>query len=140
MPTSLNGPTPTLPTAGGGYSPRRANQGEIVLGVQVTPVAKTAAATLTPAELAKGLITYTGAAANLTLPTAADLDTLLSNAKADDSFEFVVLDLAGAGRATVVTATGWTLAGSMVTTSGLGARFRARKTGVAAWTLYRVGG
>lgn len=133
-----NGPSPVLPKVGGGQQLTDGNS-EIILGVQVTPTAKTAAATLTAAELQTGIITYTGAAANLTLPTVSDLEATVSNAKVNSSFDFIVLDLNGVGRATVVTNTGWTLVGSMVTSANLPARFRARKTGTGAWTLYRVG-
>lgn len=135
-----NGPSPALPIVGGGQQLTDGNS-EIILGVQVTPTAKTAAATLTAAELQTGIITYTGAAANLTLPTVSDLEATVSNAKVNSSFDFIVLDLNGAGRATVVATagTGWTLVGSMATSANLAARFRARKTGTGAWTLYRVG-
>jgi hypothetical protein len=139
MPTYANGPAGLIPIAGAGFARNRQNLGEVVFVPQTTPVAKTAAAVLTAAELANGLITYNGAAANLTLPTVALLEASLSNAEANDSFEFVVLDLGGAGRPTIITSTGWTLVGSMVNTAAsLPATYRARKTADGAWTLYRV--
>lgn len=128
-----------LATLGGGQQLGNGST-ETVLAVQATPVAKTAAATLTAAELTNGIITYTGATADITLPTVALLEALLTNAKNDSCFEFIVLDLNGAGRPTIVTATGWTLVSSMAVAANVGARFRARKTGVGTWTLYRMGG
>lgn len=134
----------TLAAIGGGQMLGNGSA-EPMLFNQGAPTAKTAAATLTAAEIAAGFLTYTGAAANLTLPTVADLEAYLTMAQRKDlAFEFAVLDLAGAGRATIVTNTGWTLAGSMATTSNTCARFLARKTSnpgeTAAWTLYRFGG
>ena len=63
-----------LPNGAGGYQLGDGNLTEIILGTQPAPTAKTAAATLTAAELATGIITYTGAAVALTVPTGADLD------------------------------------------------------------------
>lgn len=128
----------TIATIGGGQQIGNGNTADPLLYSQAAPVAKTAAATLTAAEITSGLISYTGSAANLTLPLATDLDTLLSGAKTDSYFDFWVIDLAGAGRATIVTNTGWTLVGTMASLSGLGVQFRARKTGVGTWTLYRL--
>jgi hypothetical protein len=62
-----------LPNGAGGYQLGDGNLTEIILGTQATPTAKTAAATLTAAELATGIITYTGAAVALTVPTGAIL-------------------------------------------------------------------
>lgn len=143
MPTYANGPAPVTPVAGGGIAFAGPNPLEPLLISQGAPVAKTAAATLTAAELCAGIITYNGAAANLTLPTVALLEALLPNVKQNDSFEFTVLDLGGAGRPTIVTSTGWTLVGSMVNVAAsVAARYLARKTNApgatSAWTLYRV--
>lgn len=135
---ALNGPSPALASIGGGQQVGTGNA-EVMLDIQSAPVAKTAAATLTAAELTNGIITFTaGAAANLTLPTVAALETLVSAAKADSCFDFSIIDLGGVGQATVVTNTGWTLVGSMAVTANQGVRFRARKTGASAWTLYRI--
>lgn len=145
MPTYANGPAPVTPIAGGGYSSTGQNPLEPVIVNQGTPVAKTAAATLTAVELCSGIITYNGSAANLTLPTVAVLEALLSNMKQNDSFEFTVLDLGGAGRPTIIATagTGWTLVGSMINVAAsVAARYLARKTNApgatSAWTLYRV--
>lgn len=117
---------------------------------QGAPAAKTVSATLTAAELLTGIITVNqaGAAASAQqLPLAADLDTALPDAAAGDSFDFSVINTStvDAEDASLTTNTGWTLVGSMdvpaysaagsLNSSG---RFRARKTGTAAWTLYRL--
>lgn len=113
--------------------------------------AKTTSTTLTAAEIVGGLLTANQAAAgaaNYTLPLAADLDTYLQSPAVGTTFEFTLLNLSAvdAEDATVVTNTGWTLVGSMLveSTGGVPAgpprgTFIARRTGTAAWTLYRKG-
>jgi len=118
---------------------------------QGAPAAKTVSATLTAAEVLTGIITVNQAAAGASaqqLPTASAMDTGFPNAAAGDAFDFSVINTStvDAEDASVTTNTGWTLVGNMdipaysaagsLNSSGM---FRARKTGSAAWTLYRVG-
>lgn len=120
------------------------------LFAQGAPAAKTVSATLTAAEVLTGIITVnqgSGASSAQQLPLAADMDTGFPNAAAGDSFDFSVINIStvDAEDASLTTNTGWTLVGSMdipaysaagsLNSSGL---FRARKTGTAAWTLYRI--
>ena len=117
---------------------------------QGTPAAKTTSTTLTAAEVLTGIITASqgaNAAADYTLPTAADMDTALPDAAAGDAFNFSVINISTTGTeiATLLTNTGWTLVGnvtmaanSATTTNSFGS-FRARKTGAGAWSLYRMG-
>lgn len=120
------------------------------LVAQGAPAAKTVSATLTAAELKTGIITVNqaaGASSAQQLPTAADLDTALPSSAAGDAFDFSVINTStvDAEDASVTTNTGWTLVGSMdvhaysaAGSLNSSARFRARKTGTAAWTLYRI--
>jgi hypothetical protein len=87
---------------------------------QGAPASKGAAATLTAAELLGGLIQYTGAAANLTLPTG----TLIINTSA----------------ATVTLAAGatFTIVGTATVLTGISARWRCRRTAANTWVAYRV--
>lgn len=138
-----------LPSVGGGYQFNDGNVNEIKISVQSTPTAKTTSATLTAAELAAGIITVNqggGAGSTLTLPTGTLMDAAFSNMKTDSSFDFSVINIStvDAEDATIAVGTGWTLVGDVVVnaksastipTSGL---FRARKTGTATWTLYRL--
>lgn len=117
---------------------------------QGTPTAKTTNATLTAAEVLAGIITVAQGAAGTSaqqLPTASDLDTAMPDAAAGDAFDFSVINTStvDAEDATVTTNTGWTLVGNMdipaysaAGSLNSSARFRARKTGSAAWTLYRM--
>ena len=119
--------------------------------VQGAPNAQTVSATLTAANLQTGIITVnngTGASSALTLPLATAMDTAFPNAVAGSSFDFSVVNLSVTALETAVMTinTGWTLVGSMIVaieTATTGAtpsagRFRARKTGTGAWTLYRL--
>lgn len=122
----------------------------LVVVPQGAPAAKTTSATLTAAELKTGIITVNqgaGATSDQQLPTAADLDTALPSLAAGDAFDFSVINTStvDAEDASVTTNTGWTLVGSMdihaysaAGSLNSSARFRARKTGSAAWTLYRI--
>lgn len=118
---------------------------------QGAPTAKTVSATLTAAELLTRIITVNQAAAGASaqqLPLASAMDTALSDFVAGDAFDFSVINTStvDAEDASITTNTGWTLVGNMdvpaysaagsLNSSGL---FRARKTGTAAWTLYRIG-
>lgn len=72
-----------------------------------TATTYTAVATATAAEVAKGLLAWTGGADNLTLPTATALGTQLS-AVAGTTFDFVVDNSGGSGTVTLVVGAGMT--------------------------------
>ena len=133
-----------LPNGGGGYQLGDGNLNETTLGYQPSPAVYTANAgvVLTVAELEGGLVVYTQTNANnFQLPLVAGVsgvDAEISSAKVGSTFDFYVISTS-TGVATVTVNTGWTLVGSGATpASGIGAQFRARKTGDGAWTLYRV--
>ena len=128
-----------LPNGTSGYQYNAGALGEPLLFVQGAPVALTAAATATPAQLANGLFTFNGTAGNLTLPTVADLELVVSADKPDVAFDFFVVNIdAGADAITVAVGTGWTLVGAGAVSAGTSGHFRARKTGVGTWTCYRI--
>jgi hypothetical protein len=130
-----------LPNGSGGYQVGDGNLGSPVFSTITVPAAYTAAATLTAADLASGLVIYTSSStANMTLPTAAITDAAFSSAKVGSSFD-VALVATSTGVPTIVVGTGWTLA----STSGAGVAsksvlFRAVKTADAAYSLYRIAG
>ena len=126
-----------LPNGAGGYQLGDGNLTEVSMSVQAAPVAKAAAATLTAAELANGLIVYSGATATLTLPTVADVEALVSSAKNNSSFDVNFINT-GAGTLTIAVGTGWTLVGTVTSATLTSAAWRARKTGDGTWTLYRI--
>lgn len=108
----------------------------LILKVQPTITSKSAAATLTIAELRTQIVQYTGAVANLQLPTGTDIQTSTGSAT-DISFDFSVINT-GSGAATLTTNTGLTLVGSMVVTNGTSGLFRVRRTGANTFTIYRI--
>ena len=131
---------PILPNGGGGYQIGTGNASEARLTVQGAPTALTAAATATVAQLVNGLFTFNGTAGNLTLPTVAELEAGIPNAtRVDIAFDFHIINIdATTDDVTVAAGTGWTLVGNMVVTEATSGHFRARKTGVGTWTLYRI--
>lgn len=129
-----------LSSSGGGYQIGDGNVTEVKLFTQGDITSGlTSAVTLTSAQLATGIISATpGSALSYTLPLVTDLEALLVNAGNNASFDFTVINLSGANIGTVATNTGWTLVGAMGVAVSSSGRFRARKTGTAAWALYRV--
>ena len=134
----------TISNIGGGSQIGDGNLNEAVIRSILAPVALTSSATLTAAQLTNGIILGSpgSSAASYTLPTCALLDAALGNAKVGSSFDFNVVNVDGSGSGviTVATGTGWTLVGLMtvVATAGTAQAFRARRTGDATWTLYRI--
>lgn len=127
-----------IPNGAGGYQVGDGNLSEVNIGVQATPVAKTAAAVLTAAELTNGIVTYSGAVANITLPTVALTEALVSSAKVNSSFDFSILNIGGTNTATLVIGTGWTLVGVVTIAANISSTWRAVKTGDGAWSAYRL--
>jgi hypothetical protein len=130
-----------LPNGSGGYQLGTGTSGEPLFFAQGAPTALTAAATATAAQLANGLFTFNGTAGNLTLPTVALLEAAYPSVgeKTDSAFDFYVVNIdAGADAITVAVGTGWTLVGAGAVSAGTSGHFRCRKTGVGAWTVYRV--
>lgn len=123
--------------------------GGVELKTQGAPAAATTSATLTAANVLTGIITVNQGAAGASaqqLPLATAMDTALATSVAGDAFDFSMINISvtAAEAASITTNTGWTLVGDMdvaansaITTKSAG-RFRARKTGTGAWTLYRL--
>lgn len=126
--------SPTVPLDVAGA----AEFGGVVYRNQPAQTSKAAAATLTIAELLTGIVQYTGAAANLTLPTGTAIEGgVPATFPVNMSFDVSVINT-GSGAATIVTNTGLTLVGSMVVTNGTSAMFRVRKTATNTYTVYRI--
>jgi hypothetical protein len=129
-----------LPNGAGGYQLGDGNLNEVILSVQSAPIAKTAAATLTAAELANGIITYTGAAVNLTMPLGADLDAAFPSMKVNSSFDFFIINTGATNAATVTANTGVTLVGVAAVAAVSACNWRVRKTADATYVAYRIAG
>ena len=132
-----------LPNGAGGYQVGDGNLNEVILGYEATPLTATSTATLSAAQVTGGLLVANPgtSAATYTLPTAALIDGTVSSAKVGSTFDLSIVNIGtSSGAVTLATATGITDGGNAfvavaVTSSAL---FRFRKTGDAAWTVYKV--
>jgi hypothetical protein len=137
-----------LPTIGGGQQIGDGNLNEVLLSFNAAPQTATATATLTVTQIINGLLVGnpSTSAASYTLPTAALIDATLTNAKVGSTFDLTIVNLGtSSGLITVVVGTGITAVGNLViaitgSAAGVGgaAQFKFRKTGDAAYTVYRI--
>lgn len=108
----------------------------------ILPLNLAAAATLTSPQLLQGLIIYSGASGNLTLPAAADLCNNVQGAMVGTSFEFMVKNT-GAGTVTVVAGAGGTINGTATVATVNIRTFLVNFTNVTlgqeAYTVYSEG-
>jgi len=126
-----------LPNGAGGYQVGDGNLNEVEIYDQGNPAAYAAAATLTVADISAGILTYSGATANLQLPLVSDVENVITVSKSNYAFTLSVI-ATGAGTPSLTTNTGWTIVGSAAVTNGTSGRFAVRKTANGAWTLYRL--
>jgi hypothetical protein len=137
-----------LPSVGGGYQFTDGNMNELEIDTQAAQQTATATATLTTAQTLGGLLVGdpTTTAATYTLPTATAIDAVMTNMKTNSTFRLTVINLGtSTGLITMAVGTGITAVGNLVvaitgSAAGVGgaAQFLFRKTGTAAYTVYRV--
>lgn len=141
MPATVNGPTATLANGSGGYQVGSGNNSEVILGYTAAPPTATDTATLTAAQITGEMLVCTPtAAAVYTLPTAALLDAAVPSARVGSTFDFSIVNTAafttnlalGSG----ILNGGGALIANAASTS---ATYRFRKTGDAAWYVYKIG-
>jgi len=127
-------------TADGAATPterfRITNDGVIAYD-QPAPATYAAAATLTVADLKTGIITYTGTAATLTLPTGTLTEGGFSGIYTNMAFEWSVINT-GAGICTIGAATAHTIVGSATVAIGASAKFTSRRTAANTFVTYRL--
>ena len=137
-----------LPNSGGGYQVGDGNLNEIDLYATASQQTATATATLTVAQITGNLLVGnpTTTAATYTLPTAAAIDAVMTNAKVGSTFNLTVVNIGtSSGIITMAVGTGITAVGNLLvaitgSAAGVGgaAQFMFRKTGDAAYTVYRI--
>ena len=137
-----------LPSVGGGYQFTDGNTNELEIDTQAAQQTATATATLTTAQTLGGLLVGdpTTTAATYTFPTATAIDAVMTNMKTNSTFRLTVINIGtSTGLVTMVVGTGITAVGNLVvaitgSAAGVGgaAQFLFRKTGTAAYTVYRV--
>lgn len=133
-----------LPNGAGGYQVGDGNLNELTLGYAAAPQTATTTATLTAAQITGGMLVAnpgSGSAATYTLPTAASVDAIVSSAKVGSTFDLNIINIGtSSGTATLALGTGFTDGGNALTAVAVtaSALFRFRKTGDAAYTVYKV--
>ena len=137
-----------LPSVGGGYQFTDGNTNELEIDTQAAPQTATATATLTTAQTLGGLLVGdpTTTAATYTFPTATAIDAVMTNMKTNSCFLLNVVNLGtSSGILTFVVGTGITSVGNLLvaitgSAAGVGgaAQFLFRKTGTAAYSVYRI--
>jgi len=137
-----------LPSVGGGYQFTDGNTNELEIDTQAAQQTATATATLTTTQVLGGLLVVdpTTTASSLTMPTATAIDAVMTNMKTNSAFRLTVINIGtSTGLVTMVVGTGITAVGNLVvaitgSAAGVGgaAQFLFRKTGTAAYTVYRV--
>ena len=129
-----------LPSVGGGSQIGDGNLNEPRIGYMAAPATATSTATLTTAQLFSGILLGSpgSSAAAYTTPTAAQIDSSLTNAKVGSTFDLVIqnVDGSGSGVITLTGGTGVTVAGlaTVAATAGTAQQWRFRKTGDATYT------
>jgi hypothetical protein len=139
-----------IPNGAGGYQLGDGNLGEISFYNTNAPAALTGAAvTITPANLATGVCTMDSGgtdAGAYVFPTGALIDAAFPSLKVGSTFDCAFINIGdNAANDVVFTAgTGNTLVGndtiqdSLTKTSNTSGVFRFRKTGDAAYSIYRI--
>lgn len=115
----------------------RITNGGTIAYNQPTSTSKSAAATLTVAELQTGIIEYTGAAATLTLPTGTLTEGGFAGIYTNMAFQWSVINT-GAGICTIGAGTAHTIVGGATVAIGNSARFVSRRTAANTFVSYRL--
>jgi len=137
-----------LPSVGGGYQVGDGNLNELDIYATAAQQTATVTATLTVAQITGNLLVGnpSTSAATYTLPTAAAIDAVMTNAKVGSTFNLIVVNIGtSSGIITIAVGTGITAVGNLLvaitgSAAGVGgaAQFMFRKTGTAAYDLFRI--
>ena len=129
-----------IPNGSGGYQIGSGNNSEVILGYCAAPPTATDTATLTTAQLLGEMLVCTPTAnATYTLPTAAAIDTAVPSARVGSTFDFSIVNTA-AFTTVLALGTGITNGGAalIANAASTSATYRFRKTGDAAYSVYKV--
>jgi hypothetical protein len=142
------GPTPPISQGTGGYQYSAGNRTEPLMLAQGAPAALTGATvTVTAANLAAGIVTMDSGgtdAGTYTFPTGALIDAAFPSVAVNTAFDVVFINIGdnAANDVTFGAGTGNSIVGSAVVIDGAttpsSAIFRFRKTGTAAYSIYRI--
>ena len=115
----------------------RITEAGVIAYNQPAPTSKSAAATLTIAELQTGIIQYTGAADTLTLPTGTLTQAGFIATYTNMTFQWSVINT-GSGTCTIAAGTDHTIIGSATVAAGDSGRFATRRTAANTYVTYRL--
>jgi hypothetical protein len=144
------GPNPVLSQGTGGYQFSAGVRGEPLMRAQAASADLTGATvTITTANLAAGIVTIDAGgtdAGAYTFPTGALIDAAFPSVAVNTAFDVSFINIGDATQNDVTfgAGTGNTIVGSAVlmdnttTTNPSSAIFRFRKTGTAAYSIYRI--
>lgn len=132
-----------LPNGAGGYQVGSGNRNETIMGYAAAPQTATSTATLTAAQITGGMLVAnpSTSAATYTLPTAALIDAAVPSAAVGSTFDLNIVNTGtSSGAVTLAMGTGVTDGGNAAVAVAItsSAAFRFRKTGDAAWTVYKI--
>jgi hypothetical protein len=132
-----------LPNGAGGYQVGDGNLNELVIGYAAAPQTATATATLTVAQVTGEFLVANPSttAATYTLPTAAAIDAVVTSAKPGSTFTLNIINIGtSSGTVTLALGTGITDGGNALVAVAVtaSAQFTFRKTGDAAWVVYKT--
>lgn len=132
-----------LPNGAGGYQVGDGNLNELTIGYSAAPQTATSTATLTAAQVTGGLLVAnpSTSAATYTLPTAAAIDAVVTSAKVGSTFTLNIVNTGtSSGTVTLSLGTGLTDGGNATVAVAItaSAQFTFRKTGDAAWSVYKT--
>jgi hypothetical protein len=151
-PLETFGPYGAIPQGTGGYQFSAGNLTEPIIFAQPAPSALTGATvTVTVDNLANGLITVDSGgtdAGTYTFPTGALIDAAFPSLKVNSGFDVHIINLGdnAANDVTFGAGTGNSIVGQAIVvdaaaaapTNPASATFRFRKTGTAAYSIYRI--
>lgn len=132
-----------LPNGAGGYQVGDGNRNEPLMGAAAEPQTATSTATLTAAQILGGMLyaNPSTSAATYTLPTAALIDAAIPSATVGSTFDLSIVNVGtSSGAVTLSMGTGVTDGGNAAVAVAVtsSAAFRFRKTGDAAWSVYKI--
>jgi len=113
------------------------------MGYSSAPQTATSTVTLTAAQITGGVLVAnpSTSAATYTLPTAAQIDAVVSSAKVGSTFVLNIVNTGtSSGAVTLSMGTGLTDGGNAAVAVAVtsSAAFLFRKTGDAAWSVYKI--
>jgi len=151
-PLETFGPYSAIPNGDGGYQVGTGNLTEPLFSPQPAPSALTGASvTVTVDNLANGIITVdpgSTSAGTYTFPTGALIDAAFPSLKVNSAFDVHIINLGdnAANDVTFGAGSGNTIVGQAIVvdaaaaapTNPASATFRFRRTGTAAYSIYRI--